>query len=350
MRVGGFLRKYANKYFVVCIGFAQILAGEVCLHKISKFCTKTGASNLLINNPVMHDEYLRAITCYSGGFHMPVFQLFKMRLVQRRDGTLFDGEIDRVSILSKAVESLPTLQVRRGYLWRLGSVRKIGNSDYYFAIGRTHSQTVGQFDEEAGEFIEQELQESPFTHVVLDTNMQLVAISANYSLEPTIKGLADRLGPLLERAQNVSEFGYLTIEIDPVKDPVEFLAYISDAYRIMELTTTFSRPNAWDYSEHFHKPLSATLDFVDGEEGQAKIKGVSLNKKNLKEVVRSGAANGDDISAKLVANEGEKATRKRLGENHIIFEEEDPKDDEARRKLLSVIRQLYEKVRKGSEE
>jgi len=281
---------------------------------------------------------------------MPVFQLFKMRLVQRRDGTLFDREFDRVSILSRAIESLPTLQVRKGYLWRLGSVRKIGKSDYYFAIGRTHSQTVGQFNEETGEFIEQELQESPFTHVVLDANLQLFAISANYSLESTIRGLADRLGPLLERAQNVGEFGYLTIETDPVKDPVEFLAYINDAYRIMELTTTFSRPNAWDYSEHFHKPLSSTLDFVDGEEGQAKLKGKSLNKKNLEEVVRSGAANGDEISAKLVANEGEKSTRKRLGENHITFEEEDPKDDEARMRLLSVIRRLYENVRKGSEE
>lgn len=142
----------------------------------------------------------------------------------------------------------------------------------YFAAGRTTTLTVEKFDELSSNFVEEELEESPYTHCVFDASIGIIGIAKKLNLSPTSKGVAARLEQLLSLARIVRNNDVL-VEIRPIPDPEGFLKAIDRAFRVFSFSATFRGPNPFDADEHFQKPLSVYLSAADGTKGRTTISG-----------------------------------------------------------------------------
>lgn len=175
-----------------------------------------------------------------------------------------------------------------------------------FAAGRTTISTIEKFDEESSNFVEEELEESPYTHCVFDATIGFVGIARKPNLSQTAKGIAARLEKLLSLAEVVARNGVL-VEIRPIPDPDGFLKAIDAAFKVFRFSATFRGPNPFDADEHFQKPLSVYLNAAEGSKGRTTISGVDLNRHVLQEVTRSTAATGNEASARIQKSRRQKA-------------------------------------------
>ncbi|KLU27188.1 hypothetical protein EOS_05750 [Caballeronia mineralivorans PML1(12)] len=233
------------------------------------------------------------------------YSLFRVKFVSGPQHSLFRPNVDRPALFLAAVNEKPSAELRKGYLWHIGNVEAFSNSSGYFAIGRTTRSTIEKFDETAGNFVYEELEESPFTHCVFDTELSLLAVAKKTSLASDAKGIAMKVQQLLQVSDSVLEYD-VKVEILPIPDPEGFLRMLADAYRVIRFSATFHGPNPFDADEHFQKPLSVYLQAADGIAGKAQIQGDNLNREVLTEVTRSTAATGNEASARIIKARAER--------------------------------------------
>jgi hypothetical protein len=272
------------------------------------------------------------------------FQLFRIKVYPRTQQLLFEEERSRSEVLRETVASLPTAEFRSGLTWHVGNLTEIDANGVYFRLGRTSTATIEIFDSQRAAFIDQEFEAAPYTHVILDYDLEVCAIANKPRLSPTIKGIARRFARLLNNSPRARELGG-TFEIDDIKDPNDFIIQLKEAYSVSKFSVRFSRPNPFDAQEHFVRPFQRMIEESDGEQGKAEIKGKDLNPNALEAVARSAAATGDDASAWLEPTEGARKIKKQLRGNTVTFSERDIADQDQRRSVLDRMRDLYHKIR-----
>jgi hypothetical protein len=270
------------------------------------------------------------------------YSLFRVKLVLPKQTSWLHYRVSRADIFKASLEEKPDSQVREGYKWHIGNVNFYNPNSGYFAIGRTTRATVEKFDSETGNFVEEELETSPYTHCVFDANIGFIGIAKKPLLSPSADGIARRIEELLMRTSQVKE-NEIQIEISPIPDPDSFLREISQAYAVLQFSATFHRPNPFDADEHFQKPLSVYLEAADSESGKAQIQGEDLNREVLKTVTKSTAATGNEASAKIKRVKGARAVKIHLSGSTLgtSYEENlhDPK------LVLGDLQNLYHHVR-----
>src|SRR5579859_32062 len=186
------------------------------------------------------------------------YSLFRANFIRGHQQHLFKLDLSPREIFLRALEERPSAQGRRGYTWHIGNITFVSDDSGYFAIGRTTKSTIEKFDEQSGDFLEEELETSPYTYCVFNAQLGIVGIAHKVSLAPTVGGIASSLQRLLERAEVIEEY-YVSVEIDPIPDPEDFLRAIESAYRVFRFSATFHGPNPFDADELFQKPLSVYL-------------------------------------------------------------------------------------------
>src|ERR1035437_5051323 len=204
------------------------------------------------------------------------FQLFRIKVYPSLQGDLFSKNITRPEMLRETIESLPSGEFRHGLTWHIGNVTAIDDKGLYFRLGRTSTSTLEIFDETEGGFVDQEFETAPYTHAVVDVELEVCAIAKKTRLSPTTFGIATRFVRLLNESPKAVEFQAL-FEIDEVKDPEDFIDHLKRAYSISKFWVIFSRANAFDANEHFVKPFQQMLEASNGEKGKAELKGQNLN-------------------------------------------------------------------------
>src|SRR5438093_737051 len=200
------------------------------------------------------------------------FQLFRIRIYPSQQRELFAREITRPQMLREAIRSLPSGEFRRGLIWHIGNVTPIDENGLYFRLGRTSTSTLEIYDEEEGGFIDQEFETAPYTHAIVDVELEVCAIAKKTRLSPSTAGIARQFVRLLNESEKVVEFHAL-FEIDDVKDPEDFIGHLKRAYSISKFWVLFSRPNAFDANEHFVKPFQRMVEASKAEKGKAELKG-----------------------------------------------------------------------------
>lgn len=233
------------------------------------------------------------------------YSLFRVKFIKPSQISLFDPHISPSQFFLKTLAERPSTESRSGYTWHIGNVQKFSQLTGYFAIGRTTNSTFEKFDEISGDFIEEELATSPYTHCVFDAGIGFVGIAKKPSLAPTAKGVANRLAQLLSQTRIIFE-NEITVEVPPIPDPEGFIRALESAHRVSRFTATFKGPNPFDADEFFQKPLSVYLSAAEGDKGKAQIQGEDLNRGVLKEVSRSTAATGNEASARIVKSKSQK--------------------------------------------
>ncbi len=272
------------------------------------------------------------------------FQLFRIKVFPSQQGRLFESDRTRPQMLRETIESLPSAELRKGLTWHLGNVSPVDSAGLYFRIGRTSTDTLEIFDKDKGSFIDQEFKTAPYTHVVLDVEMELCAIAKKMRLSPTTGGLGRQLTRLLNESEKAKHF-QATFEIEDLKDPEDFVSQLKGAYSISKFWVLFTRPNAWDANEHFVKPAQKMLEAANGEKGKVELKGRNLRPETLETVARSAAATGDDASAWIKPREKAKVVRRRLRGNPVNLQQDSVSNPDERKHLLQQIRKLYQTIR-----
>lgn len=235
------------------------------------------------------------------------YSLFRVKMVRPHQASFLHDDLTPRDLLLQAILEKPSGELRKGFHWHIGNIQMFSEFTGYFAAGRTTTSTIEKFDEETSNFVEEELEESPYTHCVFDAAIGFVGIARKPNLSQTVKGIAARLEQLLSLAKIVAKNDVL-VEIRPIPDPDGFLKAIDTAFKVFTFSATFRGPNPFDADEHFQKPLSVYLNAAEGTRGRTTISGADLNRRVLQEVTRSTAATGNEASARIQKSKRQKAT------------------------------------------
>lgn len=248
------------------------------------------------------------------------------------------------SIFKAAIVEHPSEELRKGHTWHIGNVRQIDDSAFYFALGRTTSVIMDRYDAGRAEFVEEEFETAPYTHVVADTHQEVVAIAAKSKLSPSAQGIARQLARLLG-ASPTSRDCRCTFYVSAINDPADFIEQIRTAYSIRSFAVSFRRPNPFDVEEDFLKPMQRYAVETGADRGKTTISGPQLNEKVVEELARSVASTGDDADARIERREGENPVRRYLRGNPAVIEREALESDEDRHGLLADLREMYRRIR-----
>jgi len=234
------------------------------------------------------------------------YSLFRAKFIRSQQTSFLHDDLTPRDIMLKAIAQRPSSELRKGYHWHIGNLSMFSEYSGYFAIGRTTTSTIEKFDEVTGDFVEEELEESPYTHCVFDAKIGFVGIAKKPNLSQTTKGIAGRVAELLTGTEVVVA-NAITVDIRPIPDPEGFIKALDTAFRVYSFAASFRGPNPFDSDEHFQKPLSVYLSAANGNKGKAQISGDDLNRQVLQQVTRSTAATGNEASARIQRQQSQKS-------------------------------------------
>ncbi len=270
------------------------------------------------------------------------YSLFRAKFIKPSQKSFLHEDLTPRDMFLRALDARPSGEHRKGFIWHIGNIKYFSEDTGYFAVGRTTKSTIEKFDDTTGDFIEEELEESPYTHCVFNAHIGFIGIAKKASLASTTKGVASRIEQLLAITSVIAE-NNVSVEIAPIPDPEGFLHALDSAYRVIRFAATFRGPNPFDADEHFQKPLSVYLSSANGEKGKALIQGEDLNRVVLQEVTRSTAATGNEASARIIKNKSQKSLTINLKGDPIKRRYDE--DEHQPEVVLADLTSLYHRVR-----
>lgn len=276
------------------------------------------------------------------------YNLYRIKLIRPKQPRLpFDAPgiatyATLTDLFLQALAERPILTLRNRFEWHLGKISRISDTTGYFAFGRTTTKTVERFNAATGDFTEEDLETSPYTHCVYNAEIGLIAIAKKAVLAPTTKGIASKLQMVFSKAKVIEDIG-IVVEILPIPNPNEFVDEIQNAWQVSKFSATFGGPNPFDADEFFQKPLSALLKQVDGQRGKAEVKGKDLSKEVTIEVTRSTAAVGNSATARIRRSQKSPAETIKLSGDptKLIYGDDlhDPKE------VIREVTETYNRIR-----
>jgi hypothetical protein len=272
--------------------------------------------------------------------------MFRIKLLRRAQRSLFDEGLTRRDLILQGLLEKPSMELKNGHQWHIGNVRLVDDDGGYFAVGRTTKSILETYDEEKGDFVEEQLETSPYTHVLFDRAIGFIAVAKKSKLGPNAESIARRVADLLREAEATARNG-VDVSVDPISDPYDFVESLKGAYAIRSFEATFGRPNPFDADELFLQCSEGLLEAADAKKGKTQLSGESLNSRALIAITHSVAATGNQASARIVTEEGGAPIKKKLGGNPARFEvaEDEFNDAEA----LSQARSEYRRVRSADD-
>lgn len=271
------------------------------------------------------------------------YSLFRVKMVRPHQSSFLHDDLTPRDIFLRAILEKPSGELRKGFEWHIGNVQLFSEHTGYFAAGRTTTSTIEKFNEDSGDFVEEELEESPYTHCVFDARIGFIGIAKKPNLSQTTKGIARRIEQLLSLTEVVTNNEILA-EIRPIPDPDGFLSLLDAAFKVFTFSATFRGPNPFDADEHFQRPLSVYLSAAEGQKGKTTISGSDLNRRVLREVTRSTAATGNEASARIQKSKRQKAMTINLKGDPIKrrYDEEEHRPEV----VLADLTSQYSRVRR----
>ncbi len=273
------------------------------------------------------------------------FQLFRIQVYPPIQGQLFEQRKAPSQILKEVIYSLPSAKLRRGMTWHVGNVTEIDEKALYFRLGRITQLTREVYHD--GRFDEQAFEEAPYTHVLLDLELEVCAVAKKIKLAVKTARIGRQLVRLLEKSEGNVKL-QADFDIKEIYDPKDFLTHLRQARLISKFWVIFSKPNAFDVNKDFIQPMQKLLSESEGDQGKTEVEGDSLNKDSLEELARSAASVGNDAGALLQPMEKGRRVRKSLKGNSATYTtEEDIAEDKQKKSIMKDIREVYQRLRSG---
>ena len=231
------------------------------------------------------------------------YRLFRVKMIRPNQRSLFSDERSSKELMDACIDARLSARWKGNSEWHIGNIQRIGESVGYFRVGKTRDGELTKFDDTVGDFLVEAAETSEFAHCVFDSKIGLLGIAKNYRLAPKPDTVANFVSRLFSKAEVVMT-NDISVEIDPIPDPNDFLTLISTAHQVQKFTATFTGPNPNDADEYFQKPLSVYCQKAGAKGGQTTVKGDDLNRTVVMEVARSTAATGNEATARIRRESG----------------------------------------------
>ena len=110
------------------------------------------------------------------------YSLFRVKFVRPRQGSFLHDDLTPSQLLLAAISEKPSAELRKGFNWHIGNIKMFGMAAGYFAFGRTTTASIEKFDVASGNFVEEQLEQSPYTHCVFDASIGFLGIAKKSNL------------------------------------------------------------------------------------------------------------------------------------------------------------------------
>ena len=277
---------------------------------------------------------------------MKTFFLYRLKAIRGTQSPLFSQDISRREFITKLIQSKPSQELRSGYIWHIGNVKDIGEDGMTFAVGRTTIASQEKYDEETGDFVEVDDEQSPFTYVAYDKKISVIAITPKSKLAPTTKGIARNIEKLLN-ADLYTKENEIRIELKEIPDPEGFITQIHSAYAVVGFKMEFGEPNPFDVEKDFHKPMESLLSESGGDKGATSVSGRDLERDVLEILARSVASVGNDASARIRKIEGDRPITRHMKGDPATFLVDEFGIPEQAADILVKLRNTYRRIRRS---
>lgn len=277
---------------------------------------------------------------------MATFYLYRLKAIRPSQRQLFEIDLTRREFVKNLLESRPTRENRKDYLWHIGNVKEVDEDMLLFAAGRTTKLSREKYDEQSGDFLEVDDEESPFTYVFFDLKLSVLAIAPKPKLAPTTKGIARNIEKLLNTASYNEEYG-VTIEIDELKDPDNFIDQLHQAFAVVSFKMEFGEPNPFDVEKDYHKPMEELLKETGGAKGVTQVVGEDLERDPLEALARSVASVGNEASARIRHSSSDRPVTKHMGGDPAAFLVEEFGIPQAAAEISIALRDAYRSIRES---
>lgn len=276
---------------------------------------------------------------------MEKIYLYRLKATRLEQSPLFGANVSRKDFIFNLLASKPSEELRSGYIWHVGNVSEISDDGLTFAVGRTTIASQEKYDEDTGDFIEVDDEESPFTFAFYDQNLGVLGLLPKYKLAPTTKGIARNVEKLLN-ASPYSKDNSVRIEIGEISDPETFIQQLHEAYAVVSFKMEFGEPNPFDVEKDFHAPMEALLNETGGEKGATTLRGEDLEREPLELLTRSVASVGSNASARIRKEAGDRPVTKHLkGDPASVLVDEVGTPEKAA-DVVGKLRTAYRRIRR----
>ena len=277
---------------------------------------------------------------------MEKIYLYRLKATRLEQSPLFAEKVSKREFIFKLLSSKPSEELRSGYIWHIGNVAEVSDEGLTFAVGRTTVSSQEKYDENTGDFIEVDDEESPFTFAFYDQKLGVLGLSPKYKLAPTTKGIARNLEKLLNASPYAKDNG-VRIEIGEISDPESFIQQLHKAYAVVGFRMEFGEPNPFDVEKDFHAPMEALLNETGGEKGATTLQGEDLEREPLELLTRSVASVGSNASARIRKEAGDRPVTKHLkGDPASVLVEEVGVPEKAA-EVVVKLRDAYRRIRRA---
>ena len=230
--------------------------------------------------------------------------------------------------------------------WKIGNLVYWDAGRGYFFLGRQGSLKQGQFDEENKKYEKQSIVDYPYTTVLFNSELQLIAIVKNSKLG-IIDSIARKLQMILSTSSFIKELD-LAVQIHPIPDPNDLLNQIRGAYKVTRFMMRFTKPNPSDISELFHKDAESLVAATKADIGTTTLKGDDLARDPLCELTKSFASSGNYVEAMIKYDRDDKPVKKTLGKQPYAFTQNE--DLVTEEETLIIAEQEYRQIRYENED
>jgi len=132
------------------------------------------------------------------------YSLFRVKFIRPSQTSFLHTDLTSLAVFLKAIEEKPSAELRRGHIWHIGNIRLFSETTGYFAVDGRPTRQSRSSTEATGNFVEEELATSPYTHCVFDASIGLLGVAQKASLARSAKGVAARIDELLSRSEVIT--------------------------------------------------------------------------------------------------------------------------------------------------
>ena len=253
------------------------------------------------------------------------FHLYRAKFIRPTQISFLHDEVTPTSLFVLSLNAKPYAQFRKDYTWHIANLKGFDLFTGRFAVGRSSQTSIPKLNASSGDFEDTEADTSPYTFVVYDATLGIIAIQKESQLTGTTEEVAKKIEKLLGQTEVVMR-NEVDVWIDPIPDPHDFISRLQSAYAIKKFTAWFTGPNPFDADELFQKPLSVYVSAAGGDCGETTIQGSSLDKDVITAVARSTAATANSASARIQETQGKRPKRINLSGDplKLIYDEDKP--------------------------
>lgn len=224
------------------------------------------------------------------------YHLFRVKLIKPSHKSLFYKDLSPSEILLSGLKECPAIE---GSLWHMGNLLLSTDNTGKFAIGKTTNKTIEKYDESTKSFYESIDEASPYTSVIFDASIGVIAVCKKPNLAASTKSIAKKVKQILSNSTDVKNHS-VEVRVDHIPDPTDFIEKIQKSYSITSFKSSFTGPNPQDADEIFQKPLSVYCQALSGEFGVVTVYGASLDAETVEAVAHASAATGNEVTARVM--------------------------------------------------